>query len=153
MKTLIKAAAFAAVIAAPMSAMAAKTGDSKDVNFNGTVTHTCAITVGSDGTLGVSGDFGTLGSSTGSGSSGAATVVASGATFKLYVDAPSSWSGPTAPDSASSAVSGDLTVTSAASGGVAVPRGSHDVDVDMTATTASFFEEGDYSAVVTLRCE
>ncbi|MCB1438543.1 MAG: hypothetical protein H6888_02800 [Nitratireductor sp.] len=153
MKMFVAAAAVAAAVAVPLSAFAAKTGDNKGVNFQGTVTHTCSITVDNDGELGVSTDFATLASNVGAGSAGAATVAATGNTFKLYVDSPASWSGPTSPTSVSASVSGDISTSSASASGAAVSKGEHSVSVNMSATAADFFEEGDYSATVTLRCE
>ena len=64
---------------------------SQDVLFNGTVTHTCSITVTQDGTLDPRSDFTRLTSRSGPGIPGRADVTATGNTFMVSVEAPTAF--------------------------------------------------------------
>lgn len=156
MNRIVKMAAAAAVAFVPAQAFAA-TGN---VIFNGTVTHTCTITVGAPGGLGVSGDFQTLSSSISGGAAGSATIAATGNGFEISVDAPT-LTKPTADTtsetltssySTSGATSVSGSDSSAANG---LNHGNTSVTVNMSAVKggSDVFEAGTYTGTVVLRCE
>lgn len=159
MKKLVIASAVAAAALVPAQAFAA-TGN---IPFNGSVSNTCVITVGSSGTLGVSTDFATLGSTQAGGAPGSASVLATGSGFSLSADAPTAWdSAPTTGGSnvtfASTYSSTGPTVATNVAGttATALNRGTHNVAINMSATknvSGETFEAGSYSATVVLRCE
>lgn len=156
MKKLAMLAA-AAAVAMPASAFAA-TGD---VQFDGSVSNTCSITVNSAGTLTTNVGQTVLGSEETGGAAGTATVVTTSAAYSISADAPLAFG--TAPAggntsvtfAANYAASGPTTI-SQTPGGTASPlsTGSYDVDVNMAATkTSGSFPTGTYDATVVLRCE
>lgn len=152
MKNLLKSAALAAVILAPIQANAV----TADIPFNGSVTHTCVITVNSSGALGVSTNFQTLSSSIGSGTAGTATVVATGNGFDISVNAPTAFTTKPTEDTTTNTFaasyntgSGDQTTATD------LTNGRHSVDINMSASKSGsdVFEAGAYAATVVLRCE
>lgn len=157
MKKSILAAGAAMLALAPINAHAV-TGN---VIFNGTVTHTCTITVGGTaGSLDVDSGFQTLSSSIGSGSAGTATVVATGNGFDISVDTPS-LSKP-AEDTSSETLSASYSTTGAssvsgtdASAANDLNNGTTNVSVNMQAAKSGsdVFEAGAYTGTVVLRCE
>ena len=156
MKAAVKLAGVIAVLA-PVQAFAA-TGN---IPFNGTVSDTCIITVGSSGTITPNTAFTVLGSTQPGGAPGTATILATGSGFDVFADAPSAWG--TAPASASSAVfattyslSGANTASNVAgTTGTALSNfGTTNASVNLTATLPSgTYESGTYAATVVLRCE
>lgn len=162
MKNILKLAAAAAFVAVPMQASAV-TGN---VPFNGTVTHTCTITVNNGGTMVADAGFQNLGSTIGAGVNGDADIVATGNTFQISIDAPSAFTTQPAADTtgetflASYVATGDTSASGSAAGGSnsgasTLSQGSTNVDVDLVASKGGtdVFEAGTYSATVVLRCE
>lgn len=153
MKNLLKSAALAAFVLAPVHANAV----TADIPFSGSVTHTCVITVGPSGTLGVSADFKTLSSGISGGSAGAASVVSTGSGFDVSVTAPSSFTTSPTADTSSTAFAASYTVDSGSSLSASsdLTNGTHAITVDMSATKSGsdVFEAGAYAATVVLRCE
>ncbi len=156
MKSAIKLVTALAVLA-PVQAFAV-TGN---IPFNGTVTDTCIITVGSAGTIMPNAGYTVLGSTQPGGAPGTATILATGSGFTVSADAPSSWG--TAPSSASAAVfattyslSGANTASNVAgaTGTALTAFGTTNASVNLTATLPSgTYEAGTYAATVVLRCE
>ena len=156
MKAAVKLAGVIAVLA-PVQAFAV-TGD---VPFNGAVTDTCIVTVGSSGTIAPNTAYTVLGSKEASGAPGTATILTTGSGYSVFADAPSAWT--TAPASASAATFAaeyDLTGANTASNvagatGTALSTvGTTNVSVDLTATLPSgTYETGLYAATVVVRCE
>lgn len=153
MKNLLKSAALAAIVLAPFNAIA-ETGD---IPFNGSVTHTCVITVGASGALGASTNFQTLSSTIGSGSAGAASVVSTGNSFDISVNAPTSFDSKPTEDTTSNTFAANYAVDSGSAQSTAsdLTHGTHTVAINMSATKSGsdVFEAGAYSATVVLRCE
>lgn len=146
----------AAVAMIPAQAFAA-TGN---IPFNGTVTATCLITVGSSGTIMPNAGFTVLGSTQAGGAPGTATILTTGNAYNVSVDSPASWS--SAPASAAGttfATAYDLTGANTASGvsgatTTTLAHGTTNVAVNLTATHPSgSFEAGTYTATAVLRCE
>ncbi|MCB1382296.1 MAG: hypothetical protein KDJ73_05080 [Notoacmeibacter sp.] len=156
MKAAVKLAGVFAVLA-PVQAFAV-TGN---IPFNGTVTDTCVITVGSSGTIAPNTAYTVLGSTETGGAPGTATILATGSGFNVFADAPTAWG--TAPASASTAVfattyslSGANTASNVAGAtGTALSNfGTTNASVNLTATLPSgTYEAGAYAATVVLRCE
>ncbi len=154
-----KSAFLAAAIAAAVPAQAfAVTGN---VQFDGSVSNTCAITVNTAGTLATNVGQTVLGSEQAGGAAGTATIVTTSAAYQVSADAPTAWTAfPTGGDTnvtfaANYATTGATTI-SKTSGATqsALATGSTDVNVNMSATKSSgSFPTGTYGAVVTLRCE
>jgi len=153
LKNLLKSAALAAIVLAPVHANAV----TADIPFSGSVTHTCVITVGPSGTLGVSSDFKTLSSLATGGSAGSASVVSTGNGFDVSVTAPSSFSTSPTEDTSSTAFTASYTVNNGSSQSSAsdLTNGTHAIKVNMAATKSgsNIFEAGAYAATVVLRCE
>ncbi len=158
MKNLVKLAGAAALVLLPVQANAV-TGD---VPFNGSVTHTCTITVNSSGTLGVSTDFQSLDSEEVGGAAGTATIVATGNGFDISADAPTSFDTKPVADTTSNTFAANYATTGATSIGQTsgtnvndLNHGTTNVTVHMSAdkSGADVFEAGAYSATVVLRCE
>lgn len=156
MHNYVKFAVAASLALVPAQAFAI-TGD---VQFNGTVTHTCTINVNNAGALGVSTDFKTLGSNQAGGAAGTATIAASGNGFDISVDAPT-LSKP-ATDTTAESLSSSYTTTGATSvsgtnsdGSKNLANGTTNVSVNMTAVKSGsdVFEAGSYTGTVVLRCE
>lgn len=150
-KVLIAVAAMA-----PASAFAA-TGN---IPFNGTVTNTCLITVGSSGTIMPNAGFTVLGSKESGGAQGTATILTTGNAYGVTVDTVSAWT--SAPASAAGTtfateydLSGANTATNVAGGtATTLAHGTTNVGVDLTAThPTGSFEAGTYTATAVLRCE
>lgn len=155
MKKLLMIAAVAASFA-PVQAFAA----TANIPFNGTVTSTCVITVGTPGTIMPNAGFTVLGSAQPGGAQGTASILATDATFDASVDAPAAWS--SAPGSAPAttfATEYDLSGATSASnvaGATLTPlaAGTTTVGVDLAATASSgTFGAGTYTATAVLRCE
>lgn len=153
MKNLLKSAALAAIVLAPVHANAV----TANIPFNGSVTHTCVITVGSSGALGVSSDFKTLSSSIGSGAAGSASVVATGNGFDISVSAPVSFDTKPGDDTSANTFAANYSVDSGSTQTSAsdLTHGTHSVSVNMSAAKSgsNVFEAGAYTATVVLRCE
>lgn len=156
MKKFIFAAGVAAFALAPVQASAV-TGN---IPFNGTVTHTCTITVGPAGALAADASFQTLSSSIGSGSAGTASIVATGNGFNISVDAPT-LSKPAA-DTTSETLASSYSTSGATSVSGAdtdpannLSNGTTNVSINMSATKSGsdVFEAGAYTGTVVLRCE
>ena len=156
MKAAVKYLVAAAAVAVSGTAIAA-TGN---VPFNGTVTDTCIVTVGSPGTIAPNTGYTVLGSKEAGGAAGTATILATGNAFNLTAEAPSAWTA--APASASAAtfaaeydLSGANTASNVAGGtGTTLAFGTTNVSVDLTATLPTgTYEAGTYAATVTVRCE
>ncbi len=146
MNKLVKLAA-AAMVLVPFQANA------QVVNFGGSVTNTCTVTVLSGGTLAPDAGNNNLSSTLTGGSAGTATVASTGPDFTLSVAA-TSFAGPSAADSTSST----FDVTSGPNSGTGVTSlalttaGSNDVDVDYYASSAAGFSTGAYTSQATLTC-
>lgn len=153
MKNLIKSAAIAAFVLAPVHANAV----TANIPFNGSVTHTCVINVGPAGALGVSSDFKTLSSSISGGNAGAATVTSTGNGFNVSVTAPTSFGTKPAADTSSNTFAASYKVDTGSSltAASSLSHGEHAIAVDMSATKSGsdVFEHGTYAATVVLRCE
>lgn len=157
MKKLVMAAGAAMIALAPINAHAV-TGN---VIFNGTVTHTCTITIGGTaGALDVDAGFQTLSSSIGAGTAGTATIVSTGNGFDVSVDTPT-LSKP-AEDTTSETLSASYSTTGVtsvtgtdASAANDLNRGATMVNVNMQAVKSGsdVFEAGAYTGTVVLRCE
>jgi hypothetical protein len=148
---MVPAQAFAA------SPAIAATGN---VQFNGTVSHTCTITIGTAGVMTASADYRTLGSTQAGGSAGTATIAASGNAFKISVDAPTLTK--PASDTTTETLSSSYQTTGAtsatgtnSSAPASLARGTTNVNVNMSAVKSgsNVFEAGTYSGTVVLRCE
>ena len=87
MKNALKVLAAVAVIA-PVQAYSA-TGN---IPFNGSVTDTCVITVGSAGTIMPNTAYTVLSSKEAGGAAGTATILATGNGYSVSADAPTAWS-------------------------------------------------------------
>lgn len=149
--------AVAALLAMLPAQAFAATGN---VQFNGSVTHTCAITVNSAGTLGVSTDYKALGSGQAGGTAGSAMIAASGNGFKISVDAPTL--AKPAGDTSTETLSSSYTTTGAtsvsgtnSSASNNLSNGTTNVSVNMSAVKSgsNVFEAGSYTGTVVLRCE
>ena len=157
MNKLVLAAGAAMLALAPINAHAV----SGNVIFNGTVTHTCTITVGGTaGALDVDAGFQTLSSGIGSGSAGTAQIVATGNGFDISVDTPtlSKPAEDTTSEtlSASYSTSGVTSVSGTDSSAANdLKRGATQVSVNMQAVKSGsdVFEAGAYTGTVVLRCE
>lgn len=156
MKKHILAAGVAAFAFAPVQASAV-TGN---IPFNGTVTHTCVITVGPAGALAADASFQTLSSSIGSGSAGSATIVATGNGFDISVDAPTlskpaaDTTGETLASSYSTSGASSVSGTNSDAAND-LNNGTTNVSINMSATKSGsdVFEAGAYTGTVVLRCE
>lgn len=161
-RNYLKVALATAFVAVPMQANAV-TGN---VPFNGTVTHTCTITVNTGGTLVSDAGFQNLASNIGAGVNGDADITATGNTFNVSIDAPAAFDSQPASDTtgesfnASYSTSGATSVTGSAAGGAnsgtnTLNMGTTNVDIDLVASKsgADVFEAGAYQATVVLRCE
>ncbi len=155
MKNYAKIILAVAAVAAPMQALAV-TGD---VQFNGTVSNTCAITVGSAGSLTTNVGQTILGSEQAGGAAGTATIVATSAAYQVSTDAPIAFT--TAPGGGGAnvtyasnyATTGATTIAQTSSAN-ALAAGTTNVSVNMAATkTVGSFPSGNYVTTVTLRCE
>lgn len=160
----LKLAMATAFVAVPMQANAV----TNNIPFNGTVTHTCTITLtNAGGTLAAdTANFQSLSSTNAGGQAGTADIVATGNTFQISIDAPSTFDSEPVADasaetfSASYSTSGANTLTGSAtggnnSGGSTLSMGTTNVSVDLAASKSGsdVFEAGSYSATVVLRCE
>ena len=162
MRNFLKLAMASALVAVPMQASAV-TGN---VPFNGTVTHTCTITVNNGGTMVSDASFQTLASNIGAGVNGDADIVATGNTFQISIDAPNAFDSQPASDTtaetfnASYTTSGANSHSGSAAGGSnsgtnTLAMGTTNVDIDLSASKggSDVFEAGAYQATVVLRCE
>jgi hypothetical protein len=126
--------------------------------FSGTVLSTCSLTVGSAGVITSNAGGTTLSSNNSGGSSSVVTAIATGASFNVTAEAPSSFTVGNSTN-VTFAATYDLTGATSATGVSGAVQtllgvGSTTVDVDLTATKSSgVFEAGAYSASVTVRCE
>ncbi|MGI9350252.1 MAG: hypothetical protein ACR2O3_01710 [Rhizobiaceae bacterium] len=162
MKNILKVAMVAGFAAVPMHANAV-TGD---VQFNGTVTHTCVINVGRQGTMVADAAFQNLDSTNAGGQSGQAQIVATGNGFDVSIDVPAAFGTEPAADATAETFSGAYTTSGATvtsgsavgganSGAQNLSNGTTDVDINLAAAKAGadVFEAGNYVATVVLRCE
>jgi hypothetical protein len=142
----------------PLSASAAN----QDIQFDGSVTHTCAITVTQSGTLDPRNNFTRLTSRSGPGIPGRANVVASGSGFTLSVDPSTSFDTEPAADTSPETFrawhrSNGATFYTATQAPAAINAGNNRVRIHMDARkingSGNVFEAGNYSATVILRCE
>ena len=157
MKTFLKIAAASAL------AMVATQANSMPMQFNGSVSDACIVTVNTAGTMTVdTTTYQTLGSDEVGGVAGTATMLTTGAGYQFRLDTPTTFS--TAPASGNTNVtfasdysfSGANTGTDiAGSTTTALSRGNTSIDVDLEATKggSDTFEGGTYQATVTLICE
>lgn len=132
-----------------------------NVPFAATVLATCTVTVAAPGVMTANSDFTRLDSEESGGSAGRATVVTTGATFSVSVDAPSAFI--TAPaggnENVTFAANYEASGATVASGILGtVPTllnpGVTDVDVDLRATkSAGVFAQGAYASEAVVRCE
>ncbi|MBK8456991.1 MAG: hypothetical protein IPL47_07690 [Phyllobacteriaceae bacterium] len=155
MKKLLMVAAVAASFA-PVQAFAV----TANIPFNGTVTSTCVITVGTPGTIMPNAGFTVLGSQQAGGAQGTATILTTDTAFDASVDAPSSWSSaPGGAPTTTFATEYDLSGATSASNvagatTTALAAGTTSVGVDLTATASSgTYGAGTYTATAVLRCE
>ena len=158
MKNLIKAAGVAVLALAPMQA-GAVTGN---IPFNGSVTHTCVITVGPAGTITSNAGFTNLSSTNTGGASGSASVAATGNGFRISVDQATLPTKPAADTSADTLASSYSTGGATSTSGVhtdavgnLLNHGTTSVSVDMSASKSGsdVYETGTYAGQVVLRCE
>jgi hypothetical protein len=153
MKKFVKLAVAAGVLVAPVQAFAV-TGD---VLFNGDVSNTCAITVGSAGTMTPNVGQTVLSSENAGGSAGTASIVTTSAAYQVSLNAPTGFNAgsPAAPSSfaAKYSTTGASTYTDQ-TGANPLATGTTAVNVHLAATkTTGSFATGTYSATVVLRCE
>ena len=156
MKNLIKVAGVAVLALAPMQA-GAVTGN---IPFNGSVTHTCVITVGPAGTITANAGFDNLSSSNAGGGAGSASVASTGNGFDISVDAPT-LSKPAADVTAETLTSSYSTTGATTTSGTnataanSLNNGTASVTIHMNAQKGGtdVFEAGAYTGQVVLRCE
>lgn len=154
-KLAILAVAVAAAI--PGSAFAV-TGD---IQFDGTVSNTCSITVVDAGTLATNVGQTVLGSEETGGAAGTATIVTTSAAYSISADAPSAFTNAPTGGNTNVTFAANYSASGASSigqtdGGTAtgLSTGSYDVNVNMAATKSTgSFPSGSYDATVVLRCE
>ncbi|MDV6224890.1 hypothetical protein R2G56_01200 [Nitratireductor aquimarinus] len=157
MRMSLVAGAVLTVLASPSIAFAASTV----IPFRGEVNSTCVITVGTPGTLGISGDFTVLSSDISGGVPGTAVVLATGAGYSISTTAPTAFTSAPATGNDNVAFSSKYSATGATSvtdiiGTTLTPLsiGLTTASVDLTATkSAGVFAVGTYIAEVTLTCE
>lgn len=158
----MKKLALAAVAAATLASVPANAATG-NVDFNGSVSSTCVITVGNQGTLAPSTDFTVLGSEETGGSPGTASILATqGSTFNLTATAPGSFTttATTGNDNVTfeanyQATTGD-TIIGQTDGATptTLNQGTTNVLVNMSGTKSSgTFEAGDYTGTVILTCQ
>lgn len=140
----------------PNAAMAASNG----ISFSSTVTHSCTINVTQSGTLDTRNNYTRLTSRSGPGIPGRATVVATGNTFVLSVDAPTAFDSQPAADTTPETFRAWHRSNGATSYGTTRnPRTLNDgtsnirIHMDARKSSGDIFEAGNYSATVVLRCE
>ncbi|MCT7375255.1 hypothetical protein [Chelativorans salis] len=147
--------------AAFLAAIAIQPANAETVIFNGLITSTCLINVGTPGTLVASADYTELSSTEAGGTSGTVTILTTGAGYEVSTDSPSAFA--TAPagggDSvtfASSYSANGVTSLTDVVGSLASPLGLGltNLSVDLMATKSTgTFPAGDYMAEVTVTCE
>ncbi|MBZ9757167.1 hypothetical protein LB524_17925 [Mesorhizobium sp. ESP6-5] len=131
----------------------------QNVIFNGTVTATCTLVVGTNGTMTVSADLQSLSSHNSGGSAGTVTLTTTGG-VSLSVDPVTLTTVPAADSTATtwtptySASGAHTTAETGAATALAVP-GADLVSVHLAGTKggSNRFATGNYQATVTLRCE
>ncbi len=154
MKNLFKVTAVLAVLT-PVHANAV-TGN---IPFNGSVSASCAITVGSSGTITPNATYSELSSANAGGAPGTASILAIGTSWNVSADAPSSFSTEPVTTASTFSASYDLSgVTTAASvpgsTTTSLGNGTTNVSVNLTAAHPSgSYQAGTYAATVVLRCE
>ncbi|MBE7186204.1 MAG: hypothetical protein INR68_17560 [Methylobacterium mesophilicum] len=155
MKTALVSAAVLAILGLSEGPAA-----SANLEFAGTVLRTCSITVGAPGVLDVGANGTTLSSSSGLGTPATALVVSTGSNYQLSVTNPSSFS--LAPSGGNAGVTFDTKysvtgVTSAlnvaAGGSTLLNIGTTNLSVSLTATKATVFPSGLYTAQTVVTCE
>jgi hypothetical protein len=153
MKNFVKLAVVAGVLVAPVQAFAV-TGD---VLFNGDVSNTCAITVGSAGVMMPNVGQTQLSSENAGGSAGAASIVATSAAYQVSINAPTGFNtgSPVAPSAFAAKYSATgASVYANQTGANPLATGTTNVSVHLAATkTTGSYATGTYSATVVLRCE
>lgn len=162
MKNLLKVAMAAGFIAVPMQAGAV----TDNVQFNGTVTHSCQINVTRQGTMVADAGFQNLDSTLAGGQSGQADVTATGNGFNVSIDVPSSFTTEPAADTTTETFGGAYTTSGATttsgsavgganSGANGLNNGVTAVDINLAAAKggSDVFEAGNYVGIVVLRCE
>lgn len=129
--------------------------------FNGLVTATCAVTIGLPGVLDVNAGSTVLSSQQGIGSAATVAILATGDIFSVSTDAPSAFT--VAPTGGSDNVT--FATTYSGTGGTTIAEtngttstslntGLTNVSVNMSATkTSGAFNAGNYTGLVTVRCE
>ena len=156
MNKFVKIAAAAAFAIIPVEALAV----TANVTFGATVTHSCAITVNSNGTLAANAGFTQLSSTIGAGTSGSANIVATGNEFDVSVGAPTLTT--TGSDTSANTLVSSYSTTGATSvsgtnadAARGLNNGTTAVTVNMSATKsgANVFEAGAYTGTVALTCE
>lgn len=157
MKLPIRLSAFALI---PFALCEISNATDQNIRFNGTVLESCALTIGTDGTLGVSADKTVLSSEETGGVLGTVTAVTNGLGADIQVITPSSFSvGPASADTNTTfatkyALTGS-TVLSEVIGTTVSPLGlgATVVSVNASATKSTgTFESGDYELVTVVRC-
>ncbi|MEX0347310.1 MAG: hypothetical protein AB3N20_20480 [Rhizobiaceae bacterium] len=154
MKSLFKVVAAVAVLA-PVQANAV----TDNIPFNGTIADTCAITVGSSGTITPNAGYTQLSSNNAGGAPGTAVIMATGTGWEVDTVAPAAFSTEPVVTASTFAVTYDLSGATTASNvpgatQTALTNGSTSVSVDLTAThPTGSYQAGTYAATVVLRCE
>lgn len=126
--------------------------------FSGTVLSTCSLTAGTPGVITSNAGSTTLSSNNSGGSGSTVTAVATGASFNVTAEVPSTFTVGSSTN-VTFAATYDLTGATSATGVSGAVQtllgvGTTTVDVDLTATKSSgVFAAGAYSASVTVRCE
>lgn len=147
----------AAVLAAFMGQTASAA--TQNVIFNGTITATCTLLIGTNGTMTVSPDLQTLSSHNSGGSAGTVTLTTTGG-VSLSVDPVTITTVPTADTTATTwtptyAASGAHTIAETGAATSLTVPGASLVSVNLAGTKggSNRFASGTYQATVTLRCE
>ncbi|KAA3445909.1 hypothetical protein C7I87_30965 [Mesorhizobium sp. SARCC-RB16n] len=155
--TLFRTAFGAALLVACLDHAAMAT--TQNVIFNGTVTATCTLVVGSNGTMTVSPDLQSLSSHNSGGSAGTVTLTTTGG-VSLSVDPVTTTTVPAADSTATTwtptySASGAHAIAETASSTALTVPGADLVSVNLAGTKSGSnrFANGNYQATVTLRCE
>lgn len=148
-----------ALIAIPLFASQQAHADTAIVPFNGLITSTCVLTVGTPGILAPNATFTQLSSKNGSGISGGVTALTTGGTFNLSMQTPTTFT--IAPPNSESTFTVEYSASGATTVGLTsglintlLGIGLTTVSVDLTADkNTGTYATGDYAAIVTVTCE
>lgn len=148
-----------ALIAIPLFACQQARADTALVPFNGLITPTCVLTVGTPGVLAPNPTYTQLSSKNASGLSGSVTALTTGPAFNLSTETPTAFT--LAPPGSDSTFVVEYSASGATTVGLTsglintlLGVGLTTVAVDLTANKNSgTYAGGDYAAIVTVTCE